>query len=94
MRSTFLAISIYATLFWAYIVLRIVFNNVGLSDKFIDGVPYFSFWITGCWTFVIGFASLVAYLSIRDSSKPLINIHYSLNEESFDRIVLERKRSP
>lgn len=91
LRSTLLAVSVYAPLFWIYIVLRIVFDNVGVFDLFIDGVPYFSFWITGIWAFLIGFISLVAYLSIRDTSRPLINIHFFNKEETELISIKERK---
>ncbi len=80
LRAVFLATSVYAFLFWTYIVLRIVVSKVGLSDLFIDGIPYFSFYVTGLWAFVIGFASLIIYLAIRDGSRPLI--HYGLGEEA------------
>lgn len=74
LRAVLLATSVYALLFWTYVVLRIVFNHVGMNDLFINGVPYFSFWITGIWTFVIGFVSTILYLIVRDPSRPMLQI--------------------
>ncbi len=74
LRAVLLANAVYSLIFWAYIVLRVVINDVWVSDLIIDGVPYFSYWTTGIFIFIIGYISLIAYLAIRDPSKPLIVI--------------------
>lgn len=80
LRAGLLATTVYAPLVWIYVSVRIIYNNISPWDLFIDGVPYFHFWVTGLWAFMIGFMSLIAYILIRDPSKPLINIQITMKK--------------
>ena len=62
-----LAVSVYSLLFWFYIVLRVVVDHVGLYNRFIDSVPFFTFFNLGIFTFLLSFAALVAYLATRSN---------------------------
>jgi len=52
-KAVFLTLSIYSFLVWLYIVARIIFSRVQLDSPFVDGVPFFSFWVLGAIVFVL-----------------------------------------
>lgn len=64
-------VSIYALLIWAYIVLRIVYSHVDMSDDFIAGIDV-SFWELALSAFLTSFSAevigcLIEYRSQRKS---------------------------
>lgn len=64
LRALVLSIWAYSFLFWAYVCFRLTIGQVIPFDPFIEGVPFFSFYITGIITFVISFLSMVIYMSV------------------------------
>jgi hypothetical protein len=62
-RAVFLTLSIYSFLVWFYVVARIIFSRVQLDDPFIDGVPFFSFWVLGAIAFVVSMVFTYLFLT-------------------------------
>jgi hypothetical protein len=54
----------YSLLLWFYVTLRVVFDRVSLTNRFIDYIPFFTFLNTGILSFVISFVSLLVYLMV------------------------------
>lgn len=46
---------LYSLLIWAYVVARVVLNDINLANPFIDGINV-SFWELGVTAFAVGIA--------------------------------------
>jgi hypothetical protein len=55
---------LYSLLLWFYIVVRITVNRVPLLDRFIDAVPFLTFFSVGMISFALSFICLFIYLAI------------------------------
>ncbi len=62
LKAFLLTTWLYSLLVWLYIVDRIIFSRVSLSDRFISWIPYFTFFRLGVISFVLSFVCLFIYL--------------------------------
>ena len=63
-KALILSVWLYSLLLWFYIVLRIVFRNVIMTNPFIGSFPFFSFYSLGVFSFALSFVSLLIYLTM------------------------------
>lgn len=63
MKALFFTLWLYTLLFWAYIVLRIVIDQVDLSSLVLNFVPFFTFMRLGALLFVVSMVFLFLYLT-------------------------------
>lgn len=54
---------LYSLLFWLYVVARITLNNIDPNVRFLNRLPYITFFHVGLFTFILSFACLVIYLT-------------------------------
>ena len=64
LRALVLSTWFYSLLLWFYIVVRITINGVELNSRFIDAVPYFTFFRLGMISFILSFICLFTYLTL------------------------------
>ena len=63
-KALILSVWLYSLLLWFYIVLRIVFNNVPMFNRFIGSLPFLTFYSLGVISFALSFVSLTIYLTV------------------------------
>jgi hypothetical protein len=55
---------LYSLLLWLYIVARITTKGDLLFDRFIESIPYLTFYTLGMISFALSFISLFIYLAV------------------------------
>ena len=62
-KALFATLWLYTLLFWFYIVLRIVVDQVQLYSLFLNYVPFFTFIGLGMYTFILSMVFLYLFLT-------------------------------
>jgi hypothetical protein len=63
-KALLLTTWLYSLLLWFYIVVRITIDKVELNSRFINFVPYLTFFTLGMISFSLSFISLFTYLTL------------------------------
>ena len=59
-----LAVCVYSTFLWLYIVVRIVVSRVYMYKPVISSVPFVSFFDLGITAFVVSFVTFIVYFTV------------------------------
>lgn len=61
-KALFFTLWLYSFLIWLYVVARIVIDNVGLDNPFLNSVPFFTFISVGILAFLFSMIFMFLYL--------------------------------
>lgn len=64
LRSLVLSTWVYSTLFWLYILVRIIVNGVDVHWPFVDSIQFISISAIGAFAFGLSFLSMFLYLAL------------------------------